>query len=82
MFVQYWTAFVWGIMVLLAFIGYGRLLNLILSPEKKFDLGMQAAFGLVLSVTAGGLLNWAGIISPFSIKIFIISGILCKKISG
>ena len=62
--------------MLLAFIGYGRLLNLILSPGKKFDLGMQAAFGLVLSVTAGGFLNLAGVISPFSIKIFIIVGIL------
>lgn len=76
MLVQYFTAFAWGIITLFAFIGYGRLLNFILSPGKKFDLGMQAAFGLVLSVTVGGFMNWAAAISVFSIKVFITVGVL------
>jgi hypothetical protein len=76
MFVQYITAFAWGLIVLLAFVGYGRILNLLLLPKKKFDVGMQAAFGLVFSVTIGGLLNLAGVISPFLIKMFVALGIL------
>jgi hypothetical protein len=76
MSVQYFTAFAWGIIVLLAFIGYGRLLNIILSPAKKFDLGMQAALGLVLSVVVGGLFNLVGIISVLSIKIFVSIGVV------
>jgi hypothetical protein len=73
---QFLVAFFWGIVVLLAFIGYGRLLNLILSPGKKFDLGMQAAFGLILSITIGGFLNFIAVISVLSIKIFITFGFL------
>ena len=76
MLVQYLTAFAWGIIVLLAFIGYGRLINVILSPGKKFDIGMQAAFGLVLSVIVGGILNLASVISPLAIQVFIIFGVL------
>ncbi|MFH1968373.1 MAG: hypothetical protein ABIJ84_03230 [bacterium] len=76
MFVQYITAFIWGLIVLLAFIGYGRILNVLLLPKKKFDVGMQAAFGLVLSITIGGFLNLAGVISPSLLKIFIVLGVL------
>ncbi|MEK7131253.1 MAG: hypothetical protein AAB797_00775 [Patescibacteria group bacterium] len=76
MLVQYFTAFAWGIIVLFAFIGYGRLLNIILSPAKKFDLGMQAAFGLCLSVIVGGFLNFAAAISPLVLKAFVGFGFL------
>ena len=76
MLTQYLLAFLWGIVVLIAFVGYGRFINAVLSPKNKFDLGMQAVFGLALSVVIGGFLNFAGVISVFSIQILIIIGIL------
>ncbi|PIT88171.1 MAG: hypothetical protein COU29_04130 [Candidatus Magasanikbacteria bacterium CG10_big_fil_rev_8_21_14_0_10_36_32] len=76
MFVQYSLVFCWGIVVLFAFIGYGKLLGTVLSPKNKFDLGMQAAFGMALSIVIGGILNLVGIISIVSIKIFVVVGIL------
>lgn len=76
MLTQYLLAFLWGIVVLIAFVGYGRFINAVLSPQNKFDLGMQAAFGLALSVVIGGFLNFVGVISVFSIQTLIFIGIL------
>ena len=76
MLTQYLTAFAWGIIVLLAFTVMAVFLMLFLSPGKKFDLGMQAAFGLVLSVTVGGFMNSAAVISVLAIKIFVALGVL------
>jgi hypothetical protein len=80
MLVEYITAFVWGLIVLVAFIGYGNIVNLLLLPKKKFDVGMQAAFGLVFSVTIGGFLNLAGVISSFLITMFVILGVLMRVV--
>ncbi len=76
MFSQYWVAFFWGIIVLFSFVGYGRLLNIILLPKKNFDLGVWAALGLSFFVTVGGFLNFAGVISLFSIRMFVGLGVL------
>lgn len=73
---QYFIAFFWGWGILLSWIGYGGLLNVILAPEKKFSWGIRASFGLALSATVGGFLNFAKAISINSIGIFIFSGLL------
>ncbi len=76
MFAQFLTAFFWGIIVLFAFVGYGKLLNIILLPKKNFDFGMLAALGLVVCMSVGGFLNYFEVISLFSIRIMIGFGVL------
>ena len=53
---DYFFAFFWGLAVLGAFIGYGRLLGHLCGWEKKESLGwgMQAALGMAAVVAVGG----------------------------
>jgi hypothetical protein len=55
---DYFFAFFWGLAVLGAFIGYGRLLSHLCGWEKKESLGwgMQAALGMAAVVAVGGWL--------------------------
>jgi len=55
---DYFFAFFWGLAVLGAFIGYGRLLSHLCGWERKESLGwgMQAALGMAAVVAVGGWL--------------------------
>lgn len=55
---DYFFAFFWGLAVLGAFIGYGRLLSHLCGWEKKESLGwgIQAALGMAAVVAVGGWL--------------------------
>lgn len=54
---SYYFAFFWGLAVLFAFIGYGRLLSHLCGWEReKQGWGMQAALGMAGVVAVGGWL--------------------------
>ena len=53
----------WGACILLAFIGWGALLNRLLAPEMRFDWAQRAVFGISVNIGFGGLLNLMGLVS-------------------
>ena len=54
---------VWGGTLVLALVGWGRLLARVLLPGGHADWALAGAFGLAAAVTVGGVLNLAGAIS-------------------
>jgi hypothetical protein len=72
---SYFLAFTWGFVILVAWIGWGRLLNRILFPEARTDWGQSAAWGLALSVVMGGTLNVLSYISRTTVLVFLGAGV-------
>jgi hypothetical protein len=72
---SYFLAFTWGFVILVAWIGWGRLLNRILFPEARTDWGQSAAWGLALSVVVGGMLNVLSYISRTTVLVFLGAGV-------
>src|SRR5262245_46604784 len=73
----YWFAFFWGICILLAFLGWGRLINRIVFPGHRVDWGHATAWGLAFSIVIGGFLNATSHISRAALFILLSLGLLC-----
>src|SRR5689334_17735714 len=54
--VSFLAATVWGLAVLVAFIGWGAELGARLFPNRRADAGLHAAWGMAFTVFAGGAL--------------------------
>lgn len=54
----------WGLVLIVAFVGWGRLLNKTLFSACDAGWGEQAAWGMALAILVGGWLNLFGLISP------------------
>src|SRR5580693_2460622 len=72
---SYFLAFAWGLVILVAWTGWGRVLNRILFPEARTDWGQSAAWGLALSVVVGGMLNVLSYISRTTVLVFLGAGV-------
>src|SRR5713226_3917196 len=70
----YFVSFSWGICILLAFVGWGGLINRILFPKHQIDWGQRAAWGIAFSILVGGLLNATSSISRTTVFIYVGSG--------
>ena len=73
--ISYFLAFAWGFVILVAWIGWGRLLNRILFPKARTDWGQSAAWGLALSVVVGGILNVLSYISRTRVLVYLGAGV-------
>jgi hypothetical protein len=51
----------WGLCVLAAFVGWGSALASSLYPKHRADMGLRAAWGLALSIAAGGFVAMLGL---------------------
>jgi len=49
--------FAWGLLVLLSFIGWGRLVGRWIDREGRFDAGLCAGWGVAIVLFLGGVLN-------------------------
>ncbi|MCH8342743.1 MAG: hypothetical protein IH983_02020 [Planctomycetes bacterium] len=67
----YFLAFAWGICILLSFIGWGTLVGRLALPGRQVSWGQRAAWGMVLSVILGGLLNLFSLISGALILVYL-----------
>jgi hypothetical protein len=67
---SYCFAFAWGLLVLASLVGWGAVLNRLLFAEHT-DWGQRAAWGLALSVVAGGFLNLLGGISRITVLVYL-----------
>ena len=74
---DYCIAYLWGILILLSFVGWGGIINRILFPKYRFDWGQQATWGVAWSIFVGGLLNLTWNISKTTIFLFLVIGLLC-----
>ena len=72
----YFLSFAWGIVILLALIGWGGILNCVLFSRHRIDWGQRAAWGLALSVIIGGLLNFTWSISRLTVLLYLSLGTL------
>ena len=74
--ISYFLAFAWGFVILVAWIGWGRLLDRILFPKARTDWGQSAAWGLALSVVVGGMLNVLSYISQTVVLVYLGTGVI------
>ena len=74
--ISYSLSFLWGIWILISFIGWGTAINRLLFPQHRVDWGQRATWGIAGSVILGGLLNVTWTISQAAILIYICSGAL------
>lgn len=74
--ISYLISFFYGIFLLLSLIGWGKVLNDILFPDRQIDWGQRAAWGLAFSAIVGGVLNATWTISPIAILIFLGLGLV------
>jgi hypothetical protein len=73
----YLIAFVWGICLLISFVGWGvALTRLLFGSQATVDWGLKGAWGLALTVCAGGLLNFAAAVSRTVVITWVILGLL------
>ena len=66
---------VWGFVLLIAFIGYGKLMNRFLFVDEKPGWANEAAWGMAFIVTLGGWLNLFYLISPPLVIFLILFGV-------
>jgi hypothetical protein len=74
---QYVFSFLWGICILLSFIGWGGIINRVFFPKQGVDWGQKAAWGIAFSIFIGGMLNLAWLISRTTLLIYLGAGFLC-----
>jgi hypothetical protein len=74
--VSYSLAFTWGLVILTSFTGWGTVLNRVLFPSQRLDWGQRAAWGVALSVVAGGALDLLQWISRTAVLTYIGLGIV------
>jgi hypothetical protein len=61
--IQLSATFVWGLLLLLSFVGWGNAVRALLRTESGASWGEAAVLGLATTVCAGGALNLVGVIS-------------------
>jgi hypothetical protein len=73
---------VWGLIVLISWIGWGDLAARVLFAGKRPrpDVGLRAGWGMCLTIFYGGLLNAAGACGPVTIGAWVIVGALLAVI--
>ncbi len=70
------ATFVWGLVLLVCFIGWGGSLRRLLSLAPTATWAEEAALGLALSTCLGGPLNLAGLISPWTVQVWVVAGVV------
>ncbi len=77
----YIGAFVWGFILLAAFVGYGVALGRLLR-FRRYDGGLAAGWGLAFLIVVGGVLNLARVISPGLIIGIVLGGVAAWLAQG
>jgi hypothetical protein len=72
----YLSSLSWGLVILLAFTGWGSAVNRVFFPRNRVDWGQRAAWGIALSVVVGGILNLTGTVSQTSVLAWVALGVV------
>jgi hypothetical protein len=70
-----WASALWGLLLLFAFVGWGRLVNRWHRPRAKHDWGLDGAMGMAGFLCVGGVLANFRLMGPFAIWITLLGGI-------
>jgi hypothetical protein len=73
---SYFFGFIWGLVILAALIGWGRLWFALFKQQILATPFAQAAYGLAISVIIGGVLNLARDVSKASDLVYLAAGVL------
>ncbi|MHC5114953.1 MAG: hypothetical protein ACYTGP_11065, partial [Planctomycetota bacterium] len=65
-----------GVAILLAWVGWGSLLNTVLAREPALDWGQRAAWGVAVLTIAGGVFEMLGVVSRPLVLVLIAGGVL------
>ncbi len=68
------SALGWGLLLVVAFAGWGGAVARLLPSHEKIDGGLKAALGLSLTVAAGGVFNLLSMISPAAVLLWVAGG--------
>lgn len=74
--IPYITMFIFGLLVLCSWAGWGTAINRYLFPGDRVDLWLRVAWGLAFTLMIGGALNVVSAISPAVIYLFLGIGVL------
>lgn len=74
MSVSFATTAAWGIVVLAAFVGWGGALGSWLFGQRRIDAGLRAAWGMALTILAGGIACLFGVGSRGMVFTFVALG--------
>src|SRR5262249_2621173 len=79
-----WSEFaasaLWGLLLLLSYVGWGALLNLLLYPQRRLGWGLQAPLGMGLSLAVGGGLAMARLVSSGTVVAWTVLGIVAQGV--
>lgn len=65
---------VWGLYIVAAFVGWGRLVARALGLKGAPDTGLAAAWGMAGVLALGAILNLGGLVSPAAVKLLLAIG--------
>ncbi|MCD4748255.1 MAG: hypothetical protein K8R59_02675 [Thermoanaerobaculales bacterium] len=69
------TTISWGVYLLIASLGWGVITNRLLFPGRTLDWGMQAALGLAVLISVGGIINLTWMISELTVFLILAVGV-------
>jgi hypothetical protein len=73
---SFFLAFGVGIGIIFSLLGWGALVAWVLRLRLNGGLGFHAALGLAFSTSVGGFLDFLHAITPFTIRIYLLAGLL------
>ncbi|MBN1796196.1 MAG: hypothetical protein JW804_05940 [Sedimentisphaerales bacterium] len=74
--VSFFFPCLWGVTILLSFIGWGEVIKRALFAGYQIDWGQKASWGLAFSVVIGGILNIFAFISKATVLVYLLIGFL------
>jgi hypothetical protein len=65
----------WGLVLLVSFVGWGSVGRKLLVPEERFDWGLGAAVGMAVVLALGGALQVLRLMSPAMVVVLTLAGL-------
>ena len=79
---DFFLAFAVGLGIICSFAGWGWLVIKVLRIKLGTGLGFNAAVGMAVSTTVGGILNWFCLISTGVVRGYLVAGLLIAAFAG
>lgn len=72
---------IWGIVLLVSFTGWGSVLARFVSRDRPVDCGLRLAWGMAVTITAGGILCLVTLASHSGLFAWVIGGVVAQCVS-
>ncbi len=71
----FWIVAVWGVAVLMSWVGWGTLMGMGVSKEERFDWGLRAAWGMAGTLAVGGVLVAVHLATVVVLQALVLGGV-------